>query len=73
MLTNSQVALMKVLGLTVRHRILGHIFPLGAAALRSKADHKSAQETEQHPVMRAEALVSEVYLGPSVNEITNSE
>ena len=46
MLTKSQVALMKVLGLTVRHRILGHVFPLGAAALRSKADHEGAQETE---------------------------
>ena len=57
MLTKSQVALMKVLGLTVRHHILGHVFPLGAAALRSKADHEGAQETEQHPVTRAEALV----------------
>lgn len=57
----------------MRHHILGHIFPLRAAAMRSRADHKGTQETEQHPCKEAEALVSEAYLGPSVNEITNSE
>lgn len=57
----------------MRHCILGHIFPLKAAAMRSRADHEGTQETEQHPCKEAEALVSEAYLGPSVNEITNSE
>lgn len=55
----------------MRHCILGHIFPFEGCSheVRQTEVPRRLNSTR----VKAEALVSEAYLGPSVNEITNSE